>query len=173
VASKRSTRPTPPLDLAITAATGRQFVSFLRRHLPGAHALLPPVRRSLTEMSVALVGDRTMSRLHERFMNLSGPTDVLSFPLESDARGRVTSGEIVVCVPHALREAHARGIPPRSEVLLYALHGMLHLAGFDDRTDPGFRAMHRTEDRILSRLGLGAVFHHEPPAGSKRRGAAR
>jgi probable rRNA maturation factor len=42
--------------------------------------------------------------------------------------------------------------------LLYSLHGMLHLCGFDDRTEPDFRRMHQTEDEILTRLGVGPVF---------------
>jgi hypothetical protein len=46
----------------------------------------------------------------------------------------------------------------RDELLLYAVHGMLHLCGYDDRTDRDFAAMHRREDHILSRLGVGAIF---------------
>jgi hypothetical protein len=54
------------------------------------------------------------------------------------------------------------------ELLLYALHGMLHLAGFDDRTARGFATMHRTEDDILTRLGVGPVFS-APGKGPSRR----
>ena len=53
----------------------------------------------------------------------------------------------------------------RDEVLLYALHGVLHLCGYDDRTDRDFAAMHRREDEILERLGVGAIFR----AGDGRR----
>jgi probable rRNA maturation factor len=106
-----------------------------------------------------LVGDKTMSELHERFMNIPGPTDVLTFPLEHDARGRCVAGEVVVCVPEARRHAKERRTSVRDEVLLYAIHGMLHLSGFDDRTPSDYRTMHRTEDRILTQLGVGAVFH--------------
>jgi ssRNA-specific RNase YbeY (16S rRNA maturation enzyme) len=55
-----------------------------------------------------------------------------------------------------------RSIPPRMELLLYALHGMLHLSGFDDRTDRDFALMHRTEDSILESLGFAPVFHPRP-----------
>jgi probable rRNA maturation factor len=143
------------LALEITAHTGRRFVPHLRRYLPAAHALLRP---SLAEMSLALVGDRRMAALHERFMGIAGPTDVLTFELEYDARGRVVAGEVVVCVPHAIREAHRRRVAPRDEVLLYALHGMLHLCGYDDRTQRDFAKMHRREDQILRQLGLPPVF---------------
>jgi rRNA maturation RNase YbeY len=151
----RSAKLQKRLDLKITAAAGRRYVSFLRKYLPAAHALLDTV---LTDLSLALVGDARMSRLHQQFMNIAGPTDVLTFPLEFDCDGHETSGEVVICVPEAIRQAKARGTRVETELLLYALHGMLHLSGFDDRTDRGFQRMHHAEDNILIRLGLGPVF---------------
>lgn len=100
-----------------------------------------------------------MSALHVQFMDIPGPTDVLTFPLELDARGRVQDGEVVVCVPEARRQASRRGIPIERELLLYCLHGMLHLCGFDDTTPKSFKRMHAKEDQILQRLGLGPVFN--------------
>lgn len=152
------------LDIAAAAPTGKAYVPYLRRHLPRAHALL---KTPLREMSLALVGDRRMADLHRQFMNIPGPTDVLTFELDHDGRGRVTAGEVVVCVPYALRHARRAGVRPRDELLLYALHGMLHLCGFDDRTTRDFAKMHRREDEILKRLGIGPVFS---PA--RRRGGA-
>ena len=113
-----------------------------------------------------------MSELHKQFMSISGPTDVLTFPLESNARGNVTSGEVVVCVPEAQRQARQRGIQTRLELLLYAIHGMLHLLGYDDRTDRAYRVMHRTEDQIMTALGLGAVFAR-PPRPTRRPARAK
>jgi probable rRNA maturation factor len=83
---------------------------------------------------------------------------VLTFPLETDGRGRAVAGEVVACVPVARREAARRDIPVEHELLLYIIHGILHLSGFDDRTDRACRSMHRAEDRILRRLGIGPVF---------------
>jgi probable rRNA maturation factor len=143
------------LNLTITASAGARHVPFLRRRLRAAHLILRP---ALRDFSLALVGDRRMAKLHERFMHVPGPTDVLTFPLETDSRGRTTAGEVVVCVPVAQRRASAEGVAVERELLLYALHGMLHLVGFDDRTDRDFATMHRTEDDILTRLGVGPVF---------------
>jgi probable rRNA maturation factor len=155
-----------PLTLEITARTGQIYARFMRRHLLAAHAILKP---SLRELSLALVGDVRMAQLHEQFLGIPGPTDVLTFPLETDSRGRATAGEVVICVPEARRQArqHRRGV--ERELLLYALHGMLHLCGHDDKTPREFRRMHRTEDMILSQLGVGPVFE-SPPGG---RGARR
>lgn len=97
---------------------------------------------------VALVDDTTMAELHERFLGKSGPTDVLSFP----------HGEIVVSADTAHREATARGIPPLHELVLYAVHGALHLAGYDDRSPRQASRMRAAERKILNELGYGDVF---------------
>jgi rRNA maturation RNase YbeY len=141
--------------LEVHARTGRAYVAYLRKHLPRAHRLL---KAPLREMSLALVGDRRMAELHQRFVGIAGPTDVLTFELDHDARGRVVAGEVVVCVPHAVRQGRRTGVAVRKELLLYALHGMLHLCGFDDRTARDFAVMHEREDNILKKLRVGPVF---------------
>ncbi len=155
------------MKLTVTAATGKPYVAYLRRCVRAAHEILKP---PLAELSLVLVNDATMSRLHQQFMNIPGPTDVLTFPLEFDRRGRVLAGEVVVCVPEARRRSKELGIELKNELLLYALHGMLHLCGFDDRTDRGYRRMHDMEDRILRQLGIGPVF---APKGTRQGAAAR
>jgi probable rRNA maturation factor len=100
------------------------------------------------EVVVALVDDATIAELHARFLGEEGPTDVLSFP----------QGEIVVSAETALREAEARGIPPLHELMLYVVHGALHLKGFDDCRSDERRRMRREERRVLERLGVGDVY---------------
>jgi probable rRNA maturation factor len=143
------------VKLTLAAQTGRAQAPFVRRHLRRAATLL---RCPLRDVTVIFVGDRQMSQLHKQFLNLPGPTDVLTFPLDSDA------AEIYVCIPQAARQSRRRGIPLAHEVLLYALHGLLHLCGFDDRTDPQYRRMHRKEDQILTQLGIGKVFASSSPS---------
>src|SRR5687767_7531261 len=65
--------------LTISGRTGARHALFLRRHLRAAHAILRP---PLLDLSIALVGDRRMAALHEQFLHVPGPTDVLTFPLE-------------------------------------------------------------------------------------------
>ncbi len=154
-------------EISVTALAGRRYVPFLQKHLPRAARLL---RSPLRELSVVLVGDRRMAELHRQFLGLPGPTDVLTFPLEKDRNGNVTSGEIVICTAEAARVAKRLGAAVERELLLYALHGMLHLLGHDDRTEAGFRTMHRTEDAILTRLGLGPQFAIHPPRPIESRG---
>jgi probable rRNA maturation factor len=170
------------LIVTITAETGRPFVPFLRKQLRDAHDVIqstskPRRRSSLREMSLALVNDARMSDLHKEFMGIPGPTDVLTFPIDEDARGRVTSGEVIVCVPQARREAKRHTIPLRLELLLYSIHGMLHLIGYDDRTPRDFAAMHRAEDQMMTQLGFGPVFaagaSDKPVRRAARKGARR
>jgi probable rRNA maturation factor len=127
----------------------------LTEHLSAAHALL---RSPLLELSLAIVNDATMSRLHNQFMSIATPTDVLTFELDEASDGSITSGEVVVCLDEACRQAQRLGSSVERELLLYALHGMLHLVGFDDKTDAEFRTMHRKEDQLLTQIGVGPVF---------------
>jgi probable rRNA maturation factor len=143
------------LKLQIHAAVGRGYVRFLRAQLTAAHGILNP---PLQQLSLALVDSREMRRLHAKFLGNASVTDVLTFPLEMDGKGRAQSGEVIICPAVAGHEARRRKTGVREELLLYALHGMLHLCGFDDRTAAGFKAMHAKEDEILTKLGVGGVF---------------
>lgn len=135
------------------------LVAYLERWLPQALHLVPGAPASL---SIALVGDTRMAALHEKFLHLPGSTDVLSFALDHDQHGRVMTGEVIVCVPFARREAKRRKLQLEHEILLYALHGILHLSGYDDRTPGDHARMHAKEDGILRELGIGPVFQQDP-----------
>ena len=148
------------LTIMSRAGAGRSHLDFLRRHIVAAAKLLcTPLR----EFSVALVDDHEMQRVHAEFLHDPTTTDVVTFPLETNERGQVTQGEIVICVPQAIRCARQRGHRTRNELLLYAIHGMLHLFGYDDTTQREFQRMHAREDEILSQLGLGNVFAAKAP----------
>lgn len=114
-----------------------------------------------------------MRGLHHRHMGLNTPTDVLTFELDHDDRRRVLSGEVIICLNEAARQARPRGHSVDDELLLYALHGMLHLCAFNDKSERGYIAMHRMEDHILEAIGVGPIFAAQAkrPAvtGGKRR----
>jgi probable rRNA maturation factor len=95
--------------------------------------------RKLRKVFVWLISDRRMARLHRKFMNQTGPTDVITFQ----------HGEIFTSVETARRNARAFGGSLASELRLYVVHGLLHLHGFDDRTQPGARKMKKMQERIL------------------------
>ena len=115
----------------------------LQRLLEAALPRLPrPFSPDLAKIEVVLVDRATMARVHADFLGDPAETDVITFPY----------GEIVVC-PAVAREQGARfGLEVGHEVLLYAIHGLLHLAGYDDRTEKEAREMARIQRRILDQL---------------------
>jgi len=154
-----------PVTIEISARTGHQFIPHLRRQLARLH---PKIKRAPNNISIALVGDQVMSKLHIQSMGIKGPTDVLTFPIDIDKNGNCTFGEIIICVPEARRRAKKLGINVRDEVLLYALHGLLHLSGLDDQTPADYQRMHALEDKLLSAIGVGRVFDPEVARGKRR-----
>lgn len=104
------------------------------------------------DLSLSLVEDAEMGDLHGRFSGDPTPTDVLAFPLE-DPGGAGPRGEVILSVETAVREARARGLLPRGEVLLYAVHGILHLCGEDDHDPVKARRMDRRTLALLKILG--------------------
>lgn len=100
------------------------------------------------EFTVALIGDREMAALNERFRGVPKATDVLAFP--SDSRGYL--GDVAISLPAARRQAEARGHSVAREVQILALHGWLHLLGYDHETDGG--KMLRLQGRLQRALGL-------------------
>ena len=147
-------------SITVTCEVGESHASFLEEHLRAACALIEEVPDVL---SVAVVDEETMSGIHERFLGKAGPTDVISFPLESREDGRVVEGEVVVCLDVAQRESAARIHSVDRELLLYALHGLLHLSGYDDSGGHDALRMHAREDEILTCLGLGPVYAPDAP----------
>jgi len=110
------------------------------------------------ELSLAVVGDVQMAQLHEQYKDVPGTTDVLTFDLGEDLDADSIEGEIIICLDEAMRQAAERGHSVRHELLLYVVHGILHLLGEDDHDPEDFKRMHAREDQILTQLGLGAVF---------------
>ena len=102
------------------------------------------------ELSVTLVDDARIAELHVDYMQIPGPTDVLSFPLGDPADPIPILGEVVVSVDTAAREAQERGIPPREELLRYVVHGTLHLFGYDDHEPQDYAAMHARQEELLA-----------------------
>ena len=86
------------MKLQITAQIGRNYAAFLRRHVPRAFNLLDGGKKRLPlgEMSIALVNDASMSELHREFMSIDGPTDVLTFSIDADARVAQSGRQVVV-----------------------------------------------------------------------------
>ena len=107
-----------------------------------------------------------MRQLNRQFRGVDAPTDVLSFPAAARRGGRAaaTSGRVSALAPPlgdlaiatgvARRQARQHGHPIATEIRVLALHGLLHLLGYDHHTDRG--QMRRLEERLRRRAGLAA-----------------
>ena len=102
-------------------------------------------------VSVAIVDDPTIHRLNRQFLEHDYPTDVLSFVLEEPPQ---LEGEIIASIDTACREAAQVGWAAEDELLLYAVHGALHLAGYLDKEPADVAAMRTAERAVLERLDV-------------------
>jgi probable rRNA maturation factor len=103
-------------------------------------------------ISIAVVDDPTIHELNRHYLQHDYPTDVLSFVLE-DAPPRI-EGELVVSTDTASANAAEYGWSAAEELLLYVIHGTLHLVGFLDKHPDEVNAMRAAEGRCLARLNI-------------------
>ena len=128
-------------------------------------AIAPATARG--SVTIALVPDQRIRALNKQFRRKDRPTDVLSFPAAApsalrrgrpDEQGRL--GDIVIGIGVARAQAAEAGHPLGAEVRVLALHGLLHLLGYDHERDAG--RMARVEARLRVRGGLssGLIERH-------------
>lgn len=115
-------------------------------------AALRQGEREDLDVDVILVSEDHLTELHQRFLGDSSPTDVLAFELGGEEDDG-PEAEIYVSVDRAREVAAERGVTVAREAALYAVHGALHLCGFDDH-DPLDRARMREAENVVL-IGLG------------------
>ena len=110
------------------------------------------------ELSMVLLDTAAMADLHMRWMDLPGPTDVMSFPMdELEPGGRPDApepgpamlGDIVLCPEFAAEQAAAAGHSLGHELALLTIHGVLHLLGYDHGGKDEEKEMFALQDRLL------------------------
>lgn len=104
-------------------------------------------------VTVRVSDNATIEQCNRQFMNHDYPTDVISFAYRSELP--FLEGEMIVSAEMAGQRAAEFGWRPRHELLLYVVHGTLHLTGMDDRDRPSRQRMREAERRVLARLGIG------------------
>ncbi len=101
------------------------------------------------ELSLAFLSDLELAEIHDEFLDDPSPTDVITFPGDSESD---LAGEICVSVERAEAESLSRGEPFSQELALYLVHGWLHLLGLNDFSDEERREMRRAESETLNFL---------------------
>lgn len=139
-----------PLVVTVTDERGRRLraaalANWLTRVAP---------RSARGEVVVALVPDRHIRRLNRDYRRKDAATDVLSFPAPAGFADPSSLGDIAIATGVALRQAREAGHSYADELKVLALHGLLHLIGYDhhSRTDRG--RMARVERRLRAKGGL-------------------
>ncbi len=111
---------------------------------------------AFSRISIRVVDDAEMSMLHLKYSKVAGTTDVLTF-VEEDPNSGIAV-DLAICIDEARRCASELHHSVDDELALYMVHGLLHALGFDDSDGAKSTAMHAEEDRILTSVGIGAVY---------------
>jgi probable rRNA maturation factor len=157
-APARRARPAPAIDILVQSPLWRaapEAEAVVRRAIgEAAAAARPPARPA--ELAVVLCDDAMMRELNGRWRGREEPTNVLSFP--AAAGGAPTLGDIVIAFETTAREAAAEGKRFADHLAHLAVHGFLHLVGYDHQSDDEADAMERLERVILARLGIADPY---------------
>ena len=143
--------------IAIVKAVRAPVAPATIRSVIEAAAAVPEIAARLPdsgwELALRISGDRELRRLNRRFLDEDHTTDVLSFPSGEKEPG-AHLGDIVVSWPAVARQAREFGHPEESEVALLAVHGFLHILGWDHATVPEESEMNRLTLDALARSGI-------------------
>lgn len=117
-----------------------------------------------TAISVVITNNQTVQQFNRQFRGIDAPTDVLSFtnepdpdfpPVDETAAGYL--GDVIIAYPIAKEQAKQSKHEPMEEVILLAVHGTLHLLGFDHDTPARKKEMWSTQQQIMQALNLGHI----------------
>lgn len=104
--------------------------------------------RLIGQVDVILVDDASIRKLHKKWFGTGSATDVITFPIEPEPP---ILGEVYISLDTARKQAKEYGVTVTNELCRLAVHGVLHLAGYDDETEIQRNAMHVLENRYIGR----------------------
>jgi probable rRNA maturation factor len=142
----------PSSALSVEVANQTQAACDARRIEAAVRAALAYSPYTEGAISVAVVDNAAIHRLNRRYLEHDWPTDVITFPLADDPPH--LEGEIVVSHETAEQAAAEAGWSADNELLLYVVHGALHLGGYDDHAPADLAAMRAREAAVLDGLGV-------------------
>lgn len=137
------------LHVAGDDGTGGSLAADVPRLEDAVRTVLEAEGVAAAEVSVTLLDDEAIGRLHRDYLGIQGPTDVLAFVLEGP--GDALVGDIYIGHAQVLRQAADLGIPVHEELARLAIHGTLHLLGYEHSEDGGREEslMWRRQEEIL------------------------
>jgi len=156
----RGARAAPAIEILVESArwSGRRGVQpLLRRAIARASTALPAKAARSTsgaELAIVLTNDSAIRKLNRTWRGKDEPTNVLAFPTDPQAGSHRLLGDIVIAYETLAREARAERKPFDHHLAHLAVHGFLHLCGYDHESDRQAATMERLEIAILARLGV-------------------
>jgi probable rRNA maturation factor len=115
------------------------------------------------EISIAIVDDPTIRNLNCTYLGHDDETDVISFPLDQDEDRNFLSGQLIVSADTAASVAQESNRAVDDELLLYVVHGTLHLVGLDDKQPESAAKMRAAEQKFLAQMSVSYHWPNEPP----------
>ena len=153
----------PPGAIVVEITDTQNFIPVVQEDLAAlAIRVLRGEGVSRASISIALVDDAAIHRVNRAHLDHDCPTDVISFLLSEPDEDELT-GELVVSTQTALAMAAQLEVPAWSELVLYVVHGLLHLCGYDDRSDEDARIMRAREKMALECENLAAAYAGAEP----------
>lgn len=155
IAAARKARMTVAVDIAVESglwSAHPEAKSTVRRAIEAA----AEATQTGGEIAVLLTDDNAVRQMNARWRGIDKPTNVLSFPADDSAAapGETHLGDIAIACETVAAESAAEGKAFADHLAHLAIHGYLHLVGFDHETDAEAADMEHLETRILSGLGI-------------------
>jgi probable rRNA maturation factor len=140
-----------PLSISIVNQQERLELDYQRMKAVG-RAVLEGEGVKKAKVTIACMTDEAIAALNQRFLQHDGPTDVISFPYSQSKNN--LQAELAVSTDMAYAIASQRNRSPTDELLLYLIHGILHLCGYDDLDDRAQTEMRARERHYLQLLKI-------------------
>ncbi len=116
------------------------------------------VEKKNAELSIVFIDNKTIKQINRAFLGHNYATDVLSFTYDEPSFKNNVKGEIVVSVEMASKLSRRYGYEVEGEIVLYLVHGLLHLLGYDDKRKKDAKKMHQRAGELLLSLGYRDVY---------------
>jgi len=148
MAARRKT--TRPADPTVAIVSTQSSLRVPRKRLVALVAFVAANEvADASHVDITVVDGEEMARLNRRHVGHRGVTDVITFDLSDETAPGVVA-QLIVCGDVAAKQGPVHGNPPQHELMLYVIHGLLHVLGYDDTTAAAAAAMRARQEELLA-----------------------
>lgn len=109
---------------------------------------------TFSEIELVYVDEKHIINVNKEYLGRDYVTDIISFRYDEDESGGAIEGTLFCCAPRIIEQSEEAGSSHESEFYRIFIHGLLHLAGYDDQTNDEKEAMTRLENSYLKQIGM-------------------